>query len=269
MRTVAVLAIFGAVSSAHPMGNFSVSHYARIEVAAQGSRLTYVLDLAEIPSFQLLQKWGIPLKEATTAQIKANAQAEAVEWIGNLAISQAGTERHPRLRSTTTQVFDGAGAIPVLRVEVQADLDLSPGAVQYEDWNFQSSSGWKEVVITAGSGASLLRSNRSSTDLSKALTAYPTIAPPQDVRASFSWTSTASNFASASSANSLEARNRYWVRCSTRRQEPRERRISLPATVETGTDLGDDWPRPPGRSWITCDAGVVAGPRKDDRRPHV
>ena len=41
------------------MGNFSVSHYARIEVSAGGAEIRYVLDLAEIPSFQLLQQWGL------------------------------------------------------------------------------------------------------------------------------------------------------------------------------------------------------------------
>lgn len=190
MRTIAGLA-FVAVLSAHPMGNFSVNRYARIEVAAGISRMTYVLDLAEIPSFELLQKWGIPLKDATAGQIKAKAQTEAAEWIRNLAVSQAGTDRSPRIRSITTQVFDGAGAMPVLRIEVQADLNLSPGAVQYEDRNFQNRAGWKEVVITAGPEASLISSNRSARDLSKALTAYPAdpaIVPPQDLGAAFSWT---------------------------------------------------------------------------------
>ena len=34
---------------AHPMGNFSVNHYARLQFGAPGVQLTYVLDLAEIP----------------------------------------------------------------------------------------------------------------------------------------------------------------------------------------------------------------------------
>ena len=44
---------------AHPMGNFSVSHYSRIEVNARGARIRYVLDLAEIPTFELLQEWKL------------------------------------------------------------------------------------------------------------------------------------------------------------------------------------------------------------------
>ena len=47
-------------ASAHPMGNFSISHYAAIHVEPDGVRLRYVLDLAEIPTFQALQAEGLP-----------------------------------------------------------------------------------------------------------------------------------------------------------------------------------------------------------------
>ena len=36
----------------HPMGNFSISHYAAIRVLADGVELRYLLDLAEIPPFR-------------------------------------------------------------------------------------------------------------------------------------------------------------------------------------------------------------------------
>ena len=37
---------------AHPLGNFTVNRYSRIEPAGDGVRISYVLDLAEIPTFQ-------------------------------------------------------------------------------------------------------------------------------------------------------------------------------------------------------------------------
>ena len=39
-------------ASAHPLGNFTVNQYARIEVTADGPRVVYVLDMAEVPAFQ-------------------------------------------------------------------------------------------------------------------------------------------------------------------------------------------------------------------------
>src|ERR1019366_3147088 len=44
---------------AHPMGNFSVSHYSRLDLPPRGARLTYILDLAELRTFELLQRWGL------------------------------------------------------------------------------------------------------------------------------------------------------------------------------------------------------------------
>src|SRR5919202_5688342 len=37
---------------AHPLGNFTINHYSRLQVSANAVRLRYVLDMAEIPTFQ-------------------------------------------------------------------------------------------------------------------------------------------------------------------------------------------------------------------------
>ena len=41
-----------AVASAHPLGNFSVNHLAQVSVSADRVDVRYVLDEAEIPTFQ-------------------------------------------------------------------------------------------------------------------------------------------------------------------------------------------------------------------------
>ena len=53
MSLVALLAVLvPSVASAHPLGNFSVNHYSRIEPAGDRVRIVHVLDMAEIPTFQ-------------------------------------------------------------------------------------------------------------------------------------------------------------------------------------------------------------------------
>ena len=55
---VAALVVVAAVlaqprdASAHPLGNFTINHYAGIELAGDRVYVRYVLDLAEIPTFQ-------------------------------------------------------------------------------------------------------------------------------------------------------------------------------------------------------------------------
>ena len=44
---------------AHPMGNFSISHFAGLRIEAGAVEIRYILDLAEIPTFQEMQATGI------------------------------------------------------------------------------------------------------------------------------------------------------------------------------------------------------------------
>jgi nickel/cobalt transporter (NicO) family protein len=44
------------VAYAHPLGNFTINHYSRIELAADLVILRYALDMAEIPAFQ---EWAL------------------------------------------------------------------------------------------------------------------------------------------------------------------------------------------------------------------
>jgi ABC-type nickel/cobalt efflux system permease component RcnA len=173
----------------HPMGNFSVNHYARFEVTANGVELTYVLDLAELPTFDLLRSWQLE-RNGDRRLLEAKAREQANEWLANLQIQVDRKPVRPRLERADLVIADGAGDLPVLRISSKAKIRLAGGALDYEDLNFPNRAGWKEIVIVAGSGATLLHASQSDQDLSHALTQYPpdpTVAPPQDLRAELQW----------------------------------------------------------------------------------
>ena len=44
--------VLPVAASAHPLGNFTINRFSRIEVAGPRIYVRYVLDLAEIPTFQ-------------------------------------------------------------------------------------------------------------------------------------------------------------------------------------------------------------------------
>ena len=81
LRSLAVPALAGlALSvalSAHPMGNLSVNHYARLEPGSKGVDVTYVLDLAEIPTFELTQTWGVPKDAAKVTFVEGHHPVQA------------------------------------------------------------------------------------------------------------------------------------------------------------------------------------------------
>ena len=187
---LAMLLTCATTAGAHPMGNFSVNHYARIQPQARGVELTYVLDLAEIPTFELLQKWSLT-GESPHAEIERQARVRAREWIRNLVITVNARSVEPHLESTGVVMADGAGGMRVMRVNMRLRLPVAAGRLEYEDRNYPGRAGWKEIVIAAGDGAALEKATQRDLDRSQALTAYPqdpTVAPPQDLQASLEWT---------------------------------------------------------------------------------
>lgn len=176
-----VTLLAASIVYAHPMGNFSISHYSRLTASDGGVRLTYAIDLAEIPSFEMLREWGLE-RTSPRAALDEKAFAQAQAWMANVSLTVDGVAVRPEVRSVELAIADGAASLPVLRITAKAFAAAKPGKVVYEDRNYAERAGWKEIVIDAG--------GRAGTDLSKALTAYPedpTLAPPQDLRAEFVW----------------------------------------------------------------------------------
>lgn len=176
-RHVLALLFLAGLVSAHPMGNFSVSHYSRIETNPHGANIRYVLDLAEIPAFELLQTWKA---DASTPQAELDRRAadQAREWARRLKVTVDGRGVPVSFDRASAVLDKGAGGMPILRVVADLHVASQPGALTYEDGNYPERAGWKEIVT--GSGP----------DRSKELTAYPQdplLAPPQDVKASLQW----------------------------------------------------------------------------------
>jgi ABC-type nickel/cobalt efflux system permease component RcnA len=189
LHIVPALAAGVAVLMAHPMGNFSVSHYTLLDAGPKSVAVTYVLDLAEIPTFELLREWKLDAKSA-----RENLQAKAVEqagvWIQNLSFKAGSTKLTPRLLGTELTIADGAGGLPVARITSKIELPAAGGKLEFEDRNFPERAGWKEIIIRATPGAKLIQASHGEQDRSKALSDYPAdpaVAPPQDLRGALEW----------------------------------------------------------------------------------
>lgn len=186
-------AVAALALGAHPMGNFSVNHYARLAISARGVEVRYVLDLAEIPTFELLREWKLQ-RGSPRAELDRKAAGQAREWARHLVLTVNGKRVEASLESTHLTIADGAGNLPIVRIASLFHLNAAPGRLAYEDLNFPGRAGWKEIVILDERGARIQAASQGSVDRSKALIEYPqdpTVAPPQDLRASVEWTSTA------------------------------------------------------------------------------
>ena len=192
LRAIPALLLAAAGAYAHPMGNFSVSHYSRLELQPNGVSITYILDLAEIPTLELFQQWGVAAADSRTLQ--EDAQKQAPIWLVNLRISVGAQPVTPALQDVKAILSDGAGGMSVLRVLMHAQLHVLPGDLSFEDGNYANRTGWKEIVIKSSPEVSLQQASNSDRDLSHELTVYPpdlTLTPPQDLQAIVRWTAIA------------------------------------------------------------------------------
>ena len=193
MRTrIGLLLAIASGLWAHPMGSFSVSHYTRLEVSAQGVEVTYILDLAEVPAFKLLRDWKLEAK-SPQADLDRKAAEQAQEWAKGLEFRAAGKLVVPHFLGADMQVLiypDYRGGPAGTKITSTFRLLGSASPILFEDHNYSDRFGWKEIVIIPGSGAQIVAASQGSTDRSKALTAYPAgamTAAPQDLRASVDW----------------------------------------------------------------------------------
>ncbi len=189
MKRLFLLSAAATLLSAHPMGNFSVSHYTRLEVSAKGVEVTYALDLAEVPTYTLMRDWKLDAK-SPQADLEAKAAEQAREWARGLEFQAAGNLVTPKFVRTEIKLSDGAGGLPVARITTTFELPAVKSPLSFEDRNFPDRAGWKEIVIRSGAGAEIVKASQGEVEHSKALTEYPadpTSAPPQDLRGSVEW----------------------------------------------------------------------------------
>jgi nickel/cobalt exporter len=181
------------ILTAHPMGNFSVSHFTRFDVQKKSVHVIYVLDLAEIPTYQLMRDWNLdPSADAKIpeATLDEKATAQAGEWVKQLAFTSNAAPINPTQQKTTIRLSPGAGGMQVARIETALRLDNLQGRLAFEDRNYPDRAGWKEIVIASSDSTPIIQASHSGSDRSKALTEYPTdptLTPPQDLRASIEW----------------------------------------------------------------------------------
>jgi nickel/cobalt transporter (NicO) family protein len=127
--------------SAHPLGNFTVNRFSRIEVAGPRIYVRYVLDLAEIPTFQ-------------AGKIDAHAYARRIARGAHLTVNG----RRVRLISIETALAHpaGAGGLRTTRLETILRGPKLAGVsdVEYRDTNSADRIGWKEIVLGQAPSAS-------------------------------------------------------------------------------------------------------------------
>jgi ABC-type nickel/cobalt efflux system permease component RcnA len=202
-RALAVLAVtlagfvglgvlMAPVAQAHPLGNFTVNRYSGLLLSPGRIQVTYVLDMAEIPTFQEMP--NIDTNGDGTA-----SPAERQAWAGRtapaiarrLTLTVRGRPVQLTLDQDAMRFRRGQGGLPILYFRAVFDGSIPDGgAVRYRDANFADRIGWKEITASSEDGVALAGSNVPATSVSHELLAYPVSllsSPLRATSASFSF----------------------------------------------------------------------------------
>jgi nickel/cobalt exporter len=125
-----------AAAAAHPLGNFTVNRFSRVEVSGPRLYVRYVLDLAEIPTYQAGRIDGrrYAREIAQNARLSVDGKTAALRPVRTRLA-------HPR----------GAGGLDTTRLEVVLAGPRLDGKsrITYRDGNYRDRIGWKEIVVGA------------------------------------------------------------------------------------------------------------------------
>jgi ABC-type nickel/cobalt efflux system permease component RcnA len=174
-------------ADAHPLGNFTVNRYARIELFSDAVRVKYIIDMAEIPAFQEIESIdrdgdGTP-SEAETPVYLASKTPDLLDGI-TLTLGDEERDLEPVAQQVTYP--EGQAGLSTVRIELLLQTPSAPGPAEltFADDNFSDRVGWKEIVIAPAEGVVLSGSSAPTQDTSRELTEYPgdLLSSPLDVR---------------------------------------------------------------------------------------
>src|ERR1700677_2182736 len=183
-----VLILGCATAFAHPMGNFSVNHYSKIKIGQQSIEIQYLIDMAEIPTFQESRQFDLTPKADDSNAVR---YLDRQEQLFKEGLSLESDGQSVRLETLSRQIVfsDGAGGLPTMKIGFvfrgQPGVSTGGHKLSYIDNNFPGRSGWKEIVVL-GDGVAIVDSAAPASDRSHALSNYSSDAlnsPPQQLSA--------------------------------------------------------------------------------------
>ncbi|WP_373526962.1 nickel/cobalt transporter [Nostoc sp.] len=174
-------------ADAHPLGNFTINHYAGVQVATDGVGIDYVLDMAEIPAFQEINHLDInrdrkaePIETVEYPKQKCQEINSHLELLINkqpLALS---------LIKSTVEFPPGVGGLSTLRLSCnfQGTMELvgANQLIEFEDQFYPQRLGWREITVAANGVP--IQGDFTSLSITNRLRDYPTelLSSPLDQR---------------------------------------------------------------------------------------
>ncbi len=164
--------------AAHPIGNFTINQYSRLEVSKSQVKLREVLDMAEIPTLQ--ESRAIDTDgDGKLSQDELNAYASRLtpNYVANLHLTQNGESLAITSLSSSAMLGSGAGDLPTIKIiwDLIADLTASQevNRLSFQNNNYAERAGWNEIVVQRTGDVNIFDSSAFGSGITDELKNYP------------------------------------------------------------------------------------------------
>ena len=174
-----IFAVFSASVfsvAAHPLGNFSVNQFTKIEIDKNEIRLRQVFDMAEIPTFQEsnlidTDKNGV----MSESELRAYLDKITPAYLQNLLLTVEGERADLTVTGSKIWTVNGAGDLATLKInwDIIARIPFASAVVHFENRNYADRVGWNEIVAVHAAGVNVFNSTAFGSGLTDELKAYP------------------------------------------------------------------------------------------------
>lgn len=173
---LAIIFLWMPSANAHPLGNFTINHYAGLQVRPDGVGIDYVLDMAEIPAFQEINHLDINHNRKTdSVEIVQYPSQKCNEVKSHLELLINKQPSALSLEQSLVEFPPGVGGLSTLRLSCnfQGLMKLKDPnlLVEFEDNLYPQRLGWREITVTTN-GVSI-QGNFTSNSISNRLRDYP------------------------------------------------------------------------------------------------
>ena len=170
-----------AAVAAHPLGNFTINHYAEVRIEPDRVLVDVVIDEAEIAAFQARQGFDLDGDGSVSdEEIDAGRVSGCAELAKDLVLTVDGTELELRTIEAGLTFPPGVGGLSTMRLvcgfeaTLAAPIGVEARRIAFTDESSPNRPGWREI-LTRGSGVTIgiVEGELRVETISARLTAYP------------------------------------------------------------------------------------------------
>ena len=154
-------------------------------------KLRYVVDMAEIPTFQELQSITSEGESSPSeSELAAYTERAAVAYAEGLIVLVDGSRIPLAVTSKHLNLLPGAGGMQTLRIEcdlaglIPSSSSSAARKLRFDDNNHKDRIGWREIAVSPVSGFAIFSSSAFANSITNELKSYPEdlLAAPLDER---------------------------------------------------------------------------------------